>query len=152
MSRNALLCSCNLPLCVSGKGSSHSSAAAHTIGDVTLYQTHNLYSVLILWQALRQGGFQGFWKPPLESGQHLIINIMGGIQCTQRRLVTILNFYRTHIPDDVSTYSFCSYINYDLLTQRVELGWSGHVLRDWRSAMHIIMWPTSSAMRTCRTV
>ena len=32
----------------------------------------------------------------------------------------------------------------DLLTQRVELGWSGHVLRDWCSAVHVIMWPTSS--------
>ena len=26
----------------------------------------------------------------------------------------------------------------------VELGWSVHVLRDWRSAVHVIMWPTSS--------
>ena len=33
---------------------------------------------------------------------------------------------------------------YVLLTQRVELGWSGRVLRDWRSAVHVIIWPTSS--------
>ena len=32
----------------------------------------------------------------------------------------LLNYYQTHIPDDVSTYSFVFYINYDLLTQRVE--------------------------------
>ena len=38
---------------------------------------------------------------------------------------------------------FCSYVNYDLLTQQVELGRSGHVLREWRSAVHLI-WPTSS--------
>ena len=64
---------------------------------------------------------------------------------TQRRLVPLLNYYWTHIPDNVSTYSFALYVNYhDLLTQQVELGWSSRVLRDWHSAVHVIMWPTSS--------
>ena len=39
-----------------------------------------------------------------------------------RRLVTLLNYYRMHIPDDVGTYIFTLYVNYDLLTQWVELG------------------------------
>ena len=30
-------------------------------------------------------------------------------------------------------------------------GWSGHVLRDWRSAVHIIMWPTSSSVMDIST-
>ena len=35
----------------------------------------------------------------------------------------MLNYYQTHIPDDVSTFSFAHiYVNYDLLTQWVELG------------------------------
>ena len=46
----------------------------------------------------------------------------------------------------MTSVQLCSYINYDLLTQRVELGWSDHVLRDWRSAMLIIIWPTSSGL------
>ena len=38
---NLLLCSWNLPLCVPGKGSSHSSAATHTFNGITLRQTYN---------------------------------------------------------------------------------------------------------------
>ena len=41
-------------------------------------------------QARRQGGFQGFWKPPL-GGQYLIINIMGGIHTCKTVWARLVN-------------------------------------------------------------
>ena len=34
------------------------------------------------------------------------VSILRSLAADQRRLVTLLNYYRTHIPDDVSAYNF----------------------------------------------
>ena len=51
-------------------------------------------------------------------------------------LVTLLNYYRPHIPDDVSTYIIRKLWFADSASWT---GRSGHVLRDWRSAVHVII-------------
>ena len=41
----------------------------------------------------------------------------------QRRLVTLLNYYRTHIPDDASTYSFARYVKLIMICWLSGLNW-----------------------------
>ena len=66
----------------------------------------------------------------------------------QRKLVTLLNYYQTHIPDNISRYSLAWVLVGKLWSADSVgwTGWSGHVLCDWYSTMHIIMWPTSSGL------